>query len=233
MIKGKYSLQVLFLALTVSLSAQQKDLISSRHTSYYSYIYLITNEEARIIHKKSIRHVDNTFLHTLVDSLQPSRSQKNINLQPGNYLKVQASENQLSIDYFNVCEYSVHILDNKKDLCVQLFSKIDCSPVTDAEVWIRNKRIPLDKKTLTYRLKNTDKTGLLSIMHHGTSSFHRVGKVYPLNKINRFYRLVYPYTPLKYIYQPAYNLIALPIYSVRNLLTNNYNNPAWNYFRYT
>jgi protocatechuate 3,4-dioxygenase beta subunit len=232
MISKHRLLLVLLLAFSGTLFAQQKYLITSRHSSYYSYIYRITDREARIINRKSIYMADYSYLHTLVDSLKPDQEPADISLMPGNYLQVAARENKLTFDYFNVCDYSVQILDNKKDLCVQILSKKDCSPVTDAEVKIRNTRVPFDEKSLTYRLKTTDKQGLLTVTLNGNSSFHRISRELRTYKLKRIYYAVCYRSPLKYVYKPVYNLVALPVYAVRNLVTYDYYNPAWNYFRY-
>ncbi len=230
MISKHRLLLVFLLALSCSLSAQQKNLLTSRHSSYYRYIYRLTNREAEIINKKSIYLADFSFMHTLVDSLSPNQETADISLVPGNYLQVSVIENELTFNYFNICDYSVQILDNKKDLCVQILSKKGCAPVTNAEVRIRNTRIPFDEKSLTYRLKTTDKQGILTVTCNGISSFYRISREFSTNKFKRIYYSVCFRSPFKYVYRPVYNLVALPVYAVRNLLTYHYYNPAWYYF---
>ena len=67
--------KALFLIITLlfSFSSYGQKLIESRQTSYYTYIYKITGNEAKKIYKKDIWKVDTTFFHTLVDSFPTDR----------------------------------------------------------------------------------------------------------------------------------------------------------------
>jgi hypothetical protein len=65
---------------------------------------------------------------------------------------------------------------------------------------------------------------------NGISSFYRISREFSTNKFKRIYYSVCFRSPFKYVYRPVYNLVALPVYAVRNLLTYHYYNPAWYYF---
>ena len=74
----KYLLQYTLLTIfcTTSLLTNAQKLIQSRKSSYYTYIYKLTDKEAKKIYRKSARIIDTTYFHSLVDSFPTKEEYK-------------------------------------------------------------------------------------------------------------------------------------------------------------
>ncbi len=227
-----FTLFFLFVLLfTSSLSlAQQKDLIKSRHSSYYGYIFKLTDAEAKKILRKGIDCVDRSFLHTLVDSVPPDLDIEDLNLTSGNFLEVEAVRNRLEFNYFFIADYSVHIHNNSQDLCVSILDSMG-QPLSDAIIKIKHKTLKFDALTQTYYLRKTGKEGILSVTRAGVSSYYTITDQRETQLIKRIYIETINSSPLRYLYRPAYSLVTLPYYGVRSLIKGRNYNPSWRYFR--
>ena len=95
----KPALLLFFFLLCLDGYAQK--LTQSRQSSYFTYIYQITEKEAREVYKKDLWEVDRSFFHTLVDSF-PTDKGYDRNLPQGHYLQVYAEKNRekISILFF-------------------------------------------------------------------------------------------------------------------------------------
>ena len=129
--------------LISNLSFTQK-LIDSRQSSFYTYLYRITDKEAEQIYKKDLWEVDEKFFHTLVDSF-PTDSTFNKSLSIGHYLKVNTEKNRLKIDITSVQDFDVMILNNNTDLAIQVYN-LKGEIIPDADVSVRLKTVRFDNK---------------------------------------------------------------------------------------
>ncbi len=89
----KHKSKLLILAVLISVSSFGQKLIESRQSSYNTYIYWISDKEAKNIYKSDIWKVDSTYFHTLVDSF-PKDSLYSGKLPQGHYLKTFAEKNK-------------------------------------------------------------------------------------------------------------------------------------------
>jgi hypothetical protein len=158
-----------------AINAQNSDLLKSPQGSVQTYIYRITDKEARIIHTRSIEKVNKSFLHSLTDSTGPGEHYSDLKLPAGNYLALQVEGNSVIYEYFAITDYRYEILNNRRDLCIQLFDSSG-AVLSDAELKIRHKRIPFDDRINAYRLETTDRDGLLAISRGGVTTYHDIKK---------------------------------------------------------
>ena len=113
----KYLPVFLFVLLSHVTIAQ--DLIESRQTSYYTYIYKLSDQEARKIYNKDLWQVDPSYFHTLVDSF-PTDSTFTKSLAIGHYLKVHSEKNKLKFDITSVQNFDVIVARNNTDLVLHV-----------------------------------------------------------------------------------------------------------------
>jgi hypothetical protein len=96
-------------------SAHAQNLVESRRTSYYTFIYKITNEEAEKLYTKSDQQLHDSFFHTLIGS-HPSDSIYKKELPTGHYLYIKSRGASLDARMESVNNLDMAILNNHRDL---------------------------------------------------------------------------------------------------------------------
>ena len=205
----------LFLLL-FSYNTYGQKLVESRQTSYYTYIYKITDKEAKKIYKKDIWKVDTTFFHTLVDSF-PTDSQYYGKLQQGHYLKTYAEREKQKLSITTVQDFDVFIFNNNTDLCIQVFD-LKGNLIDDADVSVRLKKLQFNKKTQSYLDKKSNQKGLLKVTHDGFTAYYDLSRQYNNSCIKRGARKLVYGTPIKYVWMPVNFVIFLPIDGVKSIV---------------
>ena len=166
---------MLFTNLTVA-----QNLLHSRQSSYYTFIYKITEKEAEQIYKNDLWEVDEKFFHTLVDSL-PTDSTFKKNLPIGHYLKVHTEKNRFRIDITSVQDFDVMIIKNNTDLAIQIYN-LNGQIIPDADVSVRLKTIRFDKK-----VRNPIKTRIFGIDNFGNKTLIENGELPLRIWVNPYY----------------------------------------------
>ncbi|MFN8207668.1 MAG: hypothetical protein U0T82_09730 [Bacteroidales bacterium] len=208
---------ILLLSFFISNNSNKaQNLLTSRQTSYYSYIYHITNREAESIYKRKNWKATPEFLHTLVDSF-PTDSGYRKNLSPGHYLKVHVDKNNLNFAITTIQNFDVFILNNNTDLCVQL-TDLEGNIICDADVYAGCKKLRYHKKTQTYVDKKSNRNGWLKVTCQGLTCFYDLERdqFNPLVKrgsVNLLYG-----TPLAYAWRPLNYVLRLPLDAVRSIV---------------
>lgn len=206
---------LIILCLASSLTNAQR-LIESRQTSYLTYVYKLTNEEARKIYSKDIWEVDSSFFHTLVDSF-PTDSLYLKTLPSGHYLKTYSEKEKQKFFIMSVPEFDVFILNNNTDLCIQVYD-LEGELISDANVSIRMKTLRFDSKTQSYTDKKSNKKGLLKVKHNGYTAYYRISRHINNSLARRSTRKIVYGTPLKYIWMPVNYIIRVPVDGVRSIV---------------
>ncbi|MFH0841592.1 MAG: carboxypeptidase-like regulatory domain-containing protein [Bacteroidota bacterium] len=208
----------LFISLLISNLSFTQKLIDSRQSSFYTYIYRITDKEAEQIYKKDLWEVDERFFHTQVDSF-PTDSVFKKNLPIGHYLKVHSEKNRLKIDITSVQDFDVMILRNNTDLAIQIFN-LNGEIIQDADVSVRLKTIRFDNKSRSYIDRKSNQKGLLKVTYDGFTAFYDLKRQYNNSFIKRSTRKIVYGTPIKYVWAPVRYIIYLPIDGVRSISQN-------------
>jgi len=196
------------------LSCPGQDLTESRQTSYYTYLYKITNEEAREIYRHDIRRAEPSFFHTPVDSF-PTDSIYVKRLSRGHYLKTHTAKNKLNIFIASIPDFEVMILNNSTDLCIRVYDTAG-QIIPDAELAVRGKHLRFDAKAQSYRDKKSNRKGLLKVSHNGFTGFYELDRKYNNPRIYRIARMGIYGTPVKYAWMPVNFIIHIPIDVVRS-----------------
>ncbi|MDX2302557.1 MAG: alpha-2-macroglobulin family protein [Microscillaceae bacterium] len=191
----------LFGCFTIHPTVAQS-LSQSRQTSYYTFVYQISNAEARNIFKDNIPYQDTTLFHSLVDMF-PTDSVYRKKLPQGHYLFVYTKLHEVVYELVSISRLELKLLDNKSDLSFILTDSLG-NPVNDAEVRINSKKIPFDIRSGTYRLPKSNKEGLLTIDYQGFQSYHQIDKKFKNSRFKRIKNAILFRTPIKYVLLPFF-----------------------------
>src|SRR5688572_17236003 len=179
----------------------QNNLSGSRKAGPFSYVYQLTNKEVLTLHRKGIRKVNESFLHTKIDSI-PSENEFSLK-KPGNYLIVSASRNQLYYVVRNVPAIQYKLINNKYDLALFIHDKYGVR-IADAKVKLDNSNLPYDQSTNSYRLPKTKRGGLLRIEYKDILHCYRLVDNEPRRRreTTLWWRMSSAF-PLKYFIHPS------------------------------
>lgn len=196
---------LLFTLLTLPFFLAAQSLTHSRRTSYYTYIYQLTNEEAKSIYQKDLDVVKLSYFHTAVDSF-PTGKDYTKDLPYGHYLFTYADRGDLVYEFKPIGNIQVQLLNNKVDLSI-LVTDSSGHPIEEATIHLRNKKIAFDKKAGAYLLKRTSSKGLLSIYYQGFTSYHHIdtnNKQPFLRKVKN--RIIYT-RPVYWVWKPFRDIV--------------------------
>jgi len=200
---------ILIFPVLISNAARGQNLISSRQTSYYTYIYKLTDREAKEIFGQEIPKVDSTFFHTLVDSF-PTDKEYSGKLPPGHYFKTFSEKNLQKFYIATVPGFDVMLFNNNTDLCIRVYD-LSGNIVTAAAVYAGLKKLRFDEKTQLYIDRKSNRKGLLKVEYGGYTGFYNLSRSYNNPALKRGTRTLLYGTPLKYIWRPVNFVIHLPI----------------------
>ncbi len=212
-----FTLVVFFLSLLTI--AKSQSLIKSSQTSHYTYIYKISDREAKRVYSRGFQILNNSYFHTVVDSF-PTGTDYHGNLEPGHYLKAYTEDSGLNVKVSQVPNFDVRILNNNTDLCIQVFD-LQGNLINDAKVRIGMRRISFDEKTGTYRLKRSNREGILHVKHKGVSGYYDLSRQFNNSFFNRNISPVVNSFPLRVVWRPARYFVRLPFDGMISLLKRN------------
>ncbi len=197
------------IVLLFSITSNAQNLINSRQTSFYTYIYKITDKQAEKIYQKDILEVDKSFFHTLVDSFPTDKAYQR-KLKQGHYLKTFAERNKQRIAITTIQNFEVFIFNNDTDLCIQVID-LKGNVINNAKVVVRNKQLRFNKKIQCYFQKKANQKGFLKVTYKGFTAYYNLSRDYNNSCIKRGTRKVLYGTPVKYIWLPVKFAVSLPI----------------------
>ncbi|MDZ7605221.1 MAG: hypothetical protein U5K79_06455 [Cyclobacteriaceae bacterium] len=224
---------LLFTLLPIIGAAQ--DLLESRKTSYFTYVFKLTDKEARQIYKKDIWEVDRSYFHSLVDSF-PTDSTFHRILPAGHYLKAYSREEKLNVEITTVQNFDIRILNNNTDLNIQVYDSLG-KTVSDARVKVGGKVLHYDKKLSGYIDKKSNNQGLLQVTHNGFTAFYQLRRERNNPQLDRTLGTILYGIPVKYVWIPVNFVLNIPedvihslirrhpsgtIYHIKNFAVNSY-----------
>ncbi len=212
----KLNLFFIVLILFICFPVNGQKLIRSRQTSYYTYIYKITDKEAKKIYKNDFRKVDESFFHTLTASF-PTDSQHIPALPPGHYLKTYAEKNKQKFSITTIQNFDVFILNNNTDLCIQIYD-LKGNIIRNADVSVRMKTLHFNIKTQSYIDKKSNQKGLLKVSYNGFTTYYNLSRQYNNSFVKRGIRKAVYGTPVKYVWIPVNFIIYLPVDGVKSVI---------------
>ncbi|MBN1952842.1 MAG: carboxypeptidase-like regulatory domain-containing protein [Bacteroidales bacterium] len=198
------------------LPAKSQKILESRHSSYYTYIFSITDMEALKVYRRSVWEVDESFFHSLVDSF-PTDEKYSGKLAPGHYLKVHAEENRQKVAITSISDFEVFILDNGVDLIVQVYD-LQGNIIPDAAVSVRGKNLHYRKSTRSYTDSKSNQKGILKVSYNGQRAYFDLNRHYNNSCFKRGLRKLVYGTPVKYVWIPVNFIVRIPVDGVRSVI---------------
>ena len=199
---------ILFILPCFSGNTNGKSLVTSRNSSYYTYIYKLTNNQARKAYQNGIDQANNSCFTQLLDSFPTDSSYKKT-LSVGHYLYVKSVENKLNLELKSVNDFSIRLLNNNADFSLMVFDA-DGNRMSTAIIHLKNKLIPFDAKTATYSLRGSNRKGLMEVELAGQSAFYNITRSNNQSSFNRGMNKVLYQSPVKYVAVPVNFVVSMP-----------------------
>ncbi|MGY4384556.1 TonB-dependent SusC/RagA subfamily outer membrane receptor [Pedobacter sp. UYP24] len=166
-------LSLLFVLATVKCSFAQNSLSQSSTGSSYSLVYKLTNAEIFKIASNRQLEINDSFLHTVVDTFKIERGLiKYKKLSYGNYLVVNAIKSKLHYQLYSVSNVNVKFLKDGKNFKF-LVTDLKGNQIYDAEARINNSVTRFNKQIHAYPGKNQGKQPIITISYQGVNSYFR------------------------------------------------------------
>lgn len=221
----KKFLLCLVTTLSVSTLLFAQDLVHSRSSSYYTFIYKITNEEAAVLYDHEDVPVKETYFHTVTDFF-PTDSVYRKELPTGHYLFVTSRNANLDCELESINNLEMTILDNHRDLML-LFTDQKGEEIQSLEPRIGIRKIPYSGKLKAYRISTTNRRGTISVRYDGHVSFFEINRQYNNTLPARAKRRVLGTFPINHIISPVVYITR----TVRGLFDYPHISPPGIYYR--
>ena len=207
----------IFLLLLFALPAitvQSQNLFTTTTQSHYTYIFQISDEEAKEVYTTPYWQIPKSLFHTLVDSF-PTGEKYTKRLPQGNYLQVYTDQAEVKASVTTVAPFEVFILNNQTDLMIQVRDSLG-QVVNDAEVQLKNRTLKFDQASQSYRIGKSNQNGFLEVKYAGMSVYQVLKKRYKNSRSKRIYSAILRSRPVRYIWRPVRFWVGLPIDAVRS-----------------
>lgn len=166
------SISVFTFLIFFSLNINAQNYLSeSRQSGYYTYIYKLSDKEMYDISVKGNHIINDSFLHTLVDSFQINKKY-NIEILPlGNYIYATPVKNNWQYSVMDLKNVELAFVNNGKDF--QFYLKdIKGKLVNNAKVTVGKRSIAkLDHTTGLYKSRYRKKNQVIQVHYQGVNNF--------------------------------------------------------------
>ena len=209
--------------ITNFLSAQ--DLRKSRSSSFFTYIFKLSEKQAQKIYLKGARGVEDSFFTDLIDSF-PSDKKSMKALPVGHYLYVNSIRNELKFELTSVNNVNIKLLNNDRDLSIMVHDSSG-KEFPQANVMLNHTRIRFDQKTNSFRLPETNRHGLLKIIYAGHINYFTIERDINYSKFKRTSNKILYITPLKYAVVPIKFVCLMPLDFVKSIAKQRFYGVFW------
>ncbi|GEM_PF-935459 len=207
---------IFLIALMISGTLGSQDLAKSRTTSPYTYIFSITEKQARDLIRKGSTGKYEKLFSVVVDSF-PAGKAYNGKLQPGNYVTANVDNDRVKVLYRSVPNVHLAVVDNKTDLIIQV-RDTSGHLVDDATLKMGARAIRWDQASLAYRLPKSNSRGILTVTYDGISSLFSLDRTLDNSALRRNSRKLAYATPVRYVWVPVKTVVMLPYDAVRSAI---------------
>jgi len=213
----------IFTLISISLSSQLsgQTLEDSPQHSKKKYVFKLNDEDVIKLYQSGF---DDNMLHTLVDSFAyDSGFKKELK---GHFFTVWTETSFLHASYWSNVGLSANILNNSKDLLLQLRDSSG-SIISDADVTFSNQKIPYNNKLKCYQKKIKKAKGSVLVKHKGELALFNLDQKheaysFPVRKWRWIYKRPYRYVSVpfkRYIYNTVKHTVLFPYDCYRTIRT--------------
>ncbi|GIL22895.1 MAG: hypothetical protein BroJett042_14080 [Bacteroidota bacterium] len=204
-------MRLLLLLLVATTISYAQDLPTSRRSSYYTFVYKVTNAEAEALYKN--RQPTQAFCHSLF-TLYPSDSARFQDKLPvGHYLEVKTIEGKLHYELVSINNTNLTLLSNQRDFIFTI-SDQSGNRINNAQVKIRNQPIAFNNKDNAYVDQKSNKRGLLSVTVNGHTAYFQIERQRNNTLFVRSGKRILGTFPINHIA----SVIVYPVRTVKNLV---------------
>lgn len=222
---NKPLLLILWLVLSAAAVCGQ-DLLESPQQAEWAYIFEINNREAERIYQNELKIISpDPLLYALVDSF-PTGESYNGHLRPGHYLKASIIDNQIHTEIHSERNCAIRVMNNEADLKIQVFD-LQGNPLPRSSVKVEGKPIQFDRQTQSFRLRKSNKEGLLTVEYDGLTNFFGLSRDRNNPWISRALFKTGYRSPAKYIWKPVGFIVGIPVDGVRSLIKRRLRGSWW------
>ncbi|OOQ56832.1 alpha-2-macroglobulin family protein [Mucilaginibacter pedocola] len=169
--KFTYAIIVSFL-LICSAAIAQRPLTNSRQSSYYTYIYKVSDADMLGYYQSPGKVFDDKVLKNPVDSFLTDKHWKNT-LPAGNYVKAYANENSLKYSLIENHSAFLKLFTSTYEHRFALTDK-QGNYLSNIKVLLNGKELPYDAASNTWYFKHPKSTITLQAEHKGVTNFFSV-----------------------------------------------------------
>lgn len=188
-----YKIYIFIILIVYTKILRSQDLLKSRKSSYYTYIYSVENKNAEILYSAK-DFVSKEYLSNIVDSF-PSDSSYKKELPVGHYVFVNAVENEIRYKSKSINTINADIVCQNKQLLLFVYKTKSKEKLSEVTVKVNGKKVPYNNRAGAFKLKRRKK-GLITVDYDSELAVFEFEKErsYNYNKLsdkwNRFlYRL--------------------------------------------
>lgn len=192
---------VIFLSMIASHAGNGQGLPESRRSSYYTFIYRITNPQAQKLYR-DVGKVETSYLNNLID-FYPTDSVYRKKLPVGHYVFVRSVAGTLQCELESVNNVGLKLLNNHRDL-IAIFYDSAGRELREMEVRAGARTIPFDESTQSYRLRKSNKRGIIAAGHDGHISFFEIDRTFNNTFFVRMGRKIFGTFPINHILSPIF-----------------------------
>lgn len=162
------------LSLTTGNAIAQKLLSPSRQSSYYTYLYKLSDADMLKYYQSAGKHLTGAALTTPIDSFKTDGVWQN-SLPNGNYVKVYAELNELKYALLENHSAYLKMFITQRE---HRFTLTDQQGryISHAAVTLNGRVVPYDEKSGTWYFNRAKGKNLLRIDHAGVSNFFSVAE---------------------------------------------------------
>lgn len=205
---------ILFFVIFDKLPAQK--LPDSRKSSYYTYIFKLTDKEAKKLYHSNLNNIDLSFFHTKIDSF-PTDSIFTHKLLQGHFIKAYAEEDKINVSVTTISDFNIYLFNNQTDLCIQV-TDLEGKIIDDANVKVRWKTLHFNKELKCYIDRKSNQRGILEVSVNGFTTYHNLSREFNNPLILRETKIILYSKPMVYIWKPVKFVIKLPIDGVKSIV---------------
>lgn len=219
-IKNQISIFTFYLIIFISFinnNLYSQSINDSRQSSYYTYVYKLSENEADNIYKKNKISLDIIENKLPIDSF-PTENTDYPKYENGNYLFVLIRHKNIHISIETYSSLRTNLISNQRDLCIEVRDE-KRELLKDAIVTLNDKQIKYDANFNAYLIPNTNKKGLIKIKKGNDVIYYVIdNKKYKRKIINNI--IYYSFIPVKLLY----NFIIHPRQAFKYYVLGNHRN---------
>ncbi|MFK7921355.1 MAG: alpha-2-macroglobulin family protein [Bacteroidia bacterium] len=181
-----------------------QDLLQSARASQYTYVYSLTDADAKTLYQKGPLALGESAFTQLVDSFLSVYGQP-ASLPPGHYLETYVQDAQLHIRYLPIMPLQLEVLNDKRALHLMVFDP-QGKAISEAEISIDDRSLAYDAESKTYYAPNRKRGGLVEISYLGQKNWYNLNRKDQERNFRTFYGWVFNLPTLRLISWRLYRL---------------------------